>query len=918
MKNHKYKHFAAAAMTLLLFAGMVHAQQAQTVSAPRTLSYQGVLSSNGAGGNISAGTRLLTVTLYGDANGTVKLWQGAMNTPVDANGVFNVMLGTADNPLPPPASMDRAIWLGVSIDNAPELRPLSEVTASVYAINVADSSITTSKIVAGAITSDKLASGSVTSDKLNMDYISSITVNGEQVTSKGANLDIEGGPGIMVSFVRDSNELILTSTTNTGQPAPIENGTVNWGETGNYQIAVPTEFLGTTDTSSAMEIHLEDASKGATTTDIQRVVHLQYEAASPNITMGYGSGSLTGNIIGNASGGSTVSGSTISGGGLSGKINSINGNYSTIGGGDTNVINSNHSFIGGGEYNRIDSMPVYSFIGGGDSNHIGPGPISYSVVGGGQYNTITNIVGTNPWTEGTEWHVLCGGRKNAIITDINATMNPPGDTEQYFMGAEMLGGGESDTLDGPWGFIGGGKNNIIANEVPPLDDDAGDQMTYDVISGGQQNSIDTLSSQSFIGGGFRNHIAGQGLYPGGTGGNFNDSAWANLDVIAGGSQNRIRSANEAAITGGYTNLIDTGANYSFIGGGYKNIIQGPLSVIGGGERNYIYNINADHNVIGGGLNNIEQNPSYGVIAGGAYNLLDTAAWGSGILSGDYDTIYTQLGAIGGGRYNSEDNINDYGAGIASGERNHTNANLAFIGGGQYNQAFSDFSTVGGGQDNIITSSSDHASVPGGDSLIANSYAQTVVGYNNLETSTAVTKAQAVAGVAGSTLDRPLFIVGNGKTASTGNRANAFEVSYDGHSVVHDVLGDISSARVPVVGGEYKDNVIVAWADVAANATINHSFGVATVVEEPFPNTNVYVVTLNIVDPETGAAVILNDASIVATPQGTGGIGDADGCITLNCSEIGNPVAGTNEFIVRTYLSCAANPEPFFFQVVGRH
>src|ERR1017187_5251233 len=99
------------------------APQAGNASAPNTLSYQGVLKSTGAAGNLSAGTRLLTVTLYADADGNTTLWQSTMNTPIDSNGVFNCMLGTTDNPLPGAQAMDRPIWLGIGVDGSAELRP---------------------------------------------------------------------------------------------------------------------------------------------------------------------------------------------------------------------------------------------------------------------------------------------------------------------------------------------------------------------------------------------------------------------------------------------------------------------------------------------------------------------------------------------------------------------------------------------------------------------------------------------------------------------------------------------------------------------------------------------------------------------------------------------------------------------------
>ena len=240
--RHKLRTLAAAAFALsyLFASGGLRAQQVPATSAPRTLSYQGVLINPGNPGTKATGSRLLTVTLYGDAEGMSKLWQSTMNTTVDSNGVFNCLLGSAENPLPAPTAMDRPIWLGVSVDNGPELRPLSEMTASAYALNVVDHSISTDKVVDNAITTAKLADGAVTSakiadssitpSKLNFDYISSININGVQFTGHGTPLTILGENGITAAYIADSNTLVLYGPVS-NQNAPVHNGTADyWGE----------------------------------------------------------------------------------------------------------------------------------------------------------------------------------------------------------------------------------------------------------------------------------------------------------------------------------------------------------------------------------------------------------------------------------------------------------------------------------------------------------------------------------------------------------------------------------------------------------------------------------------------------------------------------------------------------------------
>src|SRR5487761_2279107 len=159
--------FTAIALCAPLLSARVSAGQFTHTPLSRTPSYQGGLMPSG-GGIKAAGSRLLTVTLYGDANGTIKLWQSSMNTTVDSNGVFNCLLGSADNPLPDPAAMDRPSWLGVAVDNGPEMRPLSQVTASAYALNVVDNAITTAKLADNAVTSAKIADSSITASKVKM------------------------------------------------------------------------------------------------------------------------------------------------------------------------------------------------------------------------------------------------------------------------------------------------------------------------------------------------------------------------------------------------------------------------------------------------------------------------------------------------------------------------------------------------------------------------------------------------------------------------------------------------------------------------------------------------------------------------------------------------------------------------------
>jgi hypothetical protein len=1060
MQLNKNKLLTAAAMALFLFAGT--GVKAQSVSAPRTLSYQGVLKTNGTAGNITAGIRLLTVTLYGDANGTTKIWQSTMNTPIDSSGVFNCTLGSAENPLPPPATMDRAIWLGVAIDNAPELRPLSEVTASVYAINVADSAITSAKIAAGAVQTANLADGAVTWNKMGTDYVPYIRVNGAKVETGQNSINFTGSEGLLVDYDSLSMSLVFhpdtalasankgtgmqtqavlsggTSTTNTcgtnsdgGVPRNVVSGGCN-------NVATPTNGGGYATIDGGVNNTVKSPYStlgGGDDNFIDTLANASFLGGGlTNKIGGYGMAVLIGDTL--------YLGADVLGGGAYNSVNSslsalaggwintidTNANYSFIGSGDSNVItgyafgsaivagganvisnagsiigaggnnkvtgqdagiisgNGNKNFaadavIGGGFSNVITTKGGGSIIGNGTNNYanaegilIGAGAndtvksyasavgsglnatidsnSSYSFIGAGSYNRIDTA---------SPYSAIVGGYKNFLW---GSTSNiSGGDTNTIYADShtaygDHIGGGLQNTVRAsdtssivggahnyieysPAGFIGGGSNGYIygVNEA--------------AISGGASNGIGSimnpfLGDYSFIGAGYHNLI--QADYSVIGGGNTNNITNIPNSVIAGGDSNFIFNALDVApegysfiggglqdtvkngmagIVGGTGNVIDTFANYSFIGGGRQNLIQGPWCVIAGGDSNNIYNAGADHNVIGGGLDNIEQNPSFGVIAGGWQNVLDTAAWGSTIGGGWLDSVQAPLSFIGGGDNNTiyyefihggtiaggQFNKMWYGENsfIGGGEFNHDSSNASVIAGGTYNRLVggSDYASIGGGQNNVITGAGNHATIPGGDSLIANGYAQTVMGYNNLETVTAVTKADAVAGVAGGALDNPVLIIGNGKTAAT--PSNAFEISYDGHTTVYDVNG--TTPRIPTYGSTYADNTVVAWGEIPAGSTpYPHSitptagFGISNVIETAKGQ---YVIVLNLNMPDGGGGKTLNFGAVTVTAEDNSPTAAFCGFATASS------ISG-NTFTVHIHdTSCSPQDQPFMFMVCGR-
>ncbi len=409
------------------------------------MSYQGVLRPAGsASGNQTAGMRLLTVTIYGDANGTVKLWQGAMNTPIDSSGVFNCMLGTADNPLPSPAVMDQPLWLGVAVDGGTELRPLSQMTASPFALNVADSSITASK--------------------MNMNYISTISVNGTPVTGKGTNLNIVAGNGLNAMWIPDQSTLTLSGTSGSGNMKPLWVGD---GSGGNY---APPPFNtvagGYYDTAWAADSSGYASVLGGQQNQA-RAKYSSVVGGYENYVEGYYS-----TIAGGSQNFVSMYSSFI-GAGQNDTIKIADGLSSAIVGGDSNYIlpedyaNQQEHFIGAGESNRIepdhDNELFASSIVGGTNNTIYEGP---SFIGGGSNNTISQeysgIVSGIGNTDSSDFGFIGAGANNSVLgADLPF---PP----FHDGGASAIVGGEQNTTSESFDFVGGGYLNTLSGDFSAI------------------------------------------------------------------------------------------------------------------------------------------------------------------------------------------------------------------------------------------------------------------------------------------------------------------------------------------------------------------------------------------------------------------------------------------------------------------
>lgn len=141
-----------AMIFLSVFAVSVHAD------VPKTINYQGRLrtTTNQA---VPDGQYMITFRLYDADTGGTKVWEESqlINTK---QGYFNTTLGNIN--AFSSSMLNQPLWLGLKVGSEAEMTPRMAMSSSAQAINVADGTITTSKIADGAVTLDKLSSNVLT------------------------------------------------------------------------------------------------------------------------------------------------------------------------------------------------------------------------------------------------------------------------------------------------------------------------------------------------------------------------------------------------------------------------------------------------------------------------------------------------------------------------------------------------------------------------------------------------------------------------------------------------------------------------------------------------------------------------------------------------------------------------------------
>ena len=107
---------------LVLLAVSVRAQQS-------VISYQGVIAKDDLA--VPDGDYTITVTIYHDSLAANSAWSGWYYVHT-SKGIFNVLLGSGDYPLPSASKLDGPLFVGLRIGASAEL-PLTQLSQAVSA-----------------------------------------------------------------------------------------------------------------------------------------------------------------------------------------------------------------------------------------------------------------------------------------------------------------------------------------------------------------------------------------------------------------------------------------------------------------------------------------------------------------------------------------------------------------------------------------------------------------------------------------------------------------------------------------------------------------------------------------------------------------------------------------------------------------
>ena len=687
---------------LALFSGSIRAVPLGTA-----FTYQGRLQDGSSPAN---GTYDLSFALYDAAEGGGQVGPALTNAPaVVSNGLFTVTLDFG-----PLIFSGQACWLQVGVRTNgggafTELTPRQPLTPAPYAIYTPRAGTAASAL--------------------------SVTVNGVGTASLQAN-------------AVTSDKIAEGTIAETNLSAALVSNTF-WRLGGNGSTTAGSQFLGTTD-NQPLELKVQG----------ERVLRLEPGPDSPNLVGGYRSNRV--DVL--------VSGATIGGGGSSDNVNLVQSSYGTIGGGSANAVwaDSDHGTIAGGSGNSVQSGSANATVSGGTGNGIQSGAHNATIAGGA-----ANVIESGAYNAAIGGGFLNTVKSNAVFGVV------PGGLANEAAGAHSLAAGRrakalhqgafvwADSANADFASTDTNQFLIRARGGVGIGTDAPQAQLHvagDVVVGGTNFTAPDHTARLVLGDG--NHVI-RSVYAGGImigtwpdpnaivvrdGGNVGigtTNPATKLEVVGlvratelqgdgsgltGLNASEIRSGTlpEARLSG-YVSLLGNSIESTEIADGTITAIDVTANTFwqangnsGTGSGNFLgttdnqpleLRVNGQHAL------RLQPDAIAPVLVGGySGNNVGSGSWGSVIAGGGEPGHVNSIGsdsqfsAIGGGEENTIVISAPY-ATIGGGYNNmiEMDASDATIGGGELNmiQTGASDATIGGGISNTIQTNALNATIGGG-------------------------------------------------------------------------------------------------------------------------------------------------------------------------------------------------------------
>lgn len=342
-------------LTVVLVATVL-AASVVVADVPQMINYQGQLTDS-TGAPLDT-TVSMVFTIYDSPGAVVGIWYSGIQTVNVENGLFTYQLGSV-NRLADDIFTDTLRWLGIKVGSDDEISPRTKLTSVPYAYHAlrADTSGFANDIADGSVTNSKLAAASVTDDKL---------ADGAVTNAKLANLAVTSGKiaDQAVSTTKIADESITS--------IKITDGTIQFGDI-NQNGATSGQVMKWN--GSAWAPAADDAGSASGWSDDGTVVRL--DTSTDSVGIGTTTPTEKLDVVGNIHASGTIqSGNSITIDGATDKITASSG---TISFDDENIVTTGKATIGPGHTNT----GLNAFVAGANNT----ANDNYSTVGGGQNNT---------------------------------------------------------------------------------------------------------------------------------------------------------------------------------------------------------------------------------------------------------------------------------------------------------------------------------------------------------------------------------------------------------------------------------------------------------------------------------------------------------------------------------------------------